>query len=224
MKNTDRKEQEKMLLKAGMCSVQKHNIADECPEFIKQADCVISSPPCNLTTLRKTYNEAGVKFPWTTYEPFVERFFKYIDTINPDVLYIQVYPSNRNAFIKECEKRFKFVCTDNSYYYRCKKNLCWIIRCGNEDEAPGPEKEIDAAAYIRWVCKNVDCRCIADPCSGTGIVGINANRYEKKFVGTELNGRKIEALINDVTAYEQKKAEKEKKKMMKAMKARRLNR
>ena len=61
----------------------------------------------------------------------------------------------------------------------------------------------------------MECRCIADPCSGTGIVGINANRYEKKFVGTELNGRKIDALINAVTAYEQKKAEKEKKRMEK---------
>ena len=201
------------IIKTGMGRVMVHDIYEECPEFLKEADCLFCDPPCSVGNLKTFYTKADRTDYKETYEPFMDRFFKYVDEIQPKIMYVEVFASNKNAFIKECEKRFKYVTVDDSYYYHNKKNRCWIIRCGHEEEAPGPDNMIDEETYIRWICKNVDYKCIADPCIGRGLVGINSHKNEKKFVGTELNKKRLAILLQRIDDYNAKQTARERKKL-----------
>lgn len=47
---------------------------------------------------------------------------------------------------------------------------------------------------------------------GTGLVGLNAHKNEKKFVGTELNKKRLAILLQRIDEYDAKQTEKEIKK------------
>lgn len=186
------------IIETGTGKVMVHDIYEECPEFMKTADCMFCDPPCSVGNLKTFYTKADRTDYKETYEPFVERFFHYVDEIRPELLYIEVFASNKDIVMEECKKRYPFVSIDDSYYYHNKKNKCWIVRCGKRNPAPTPEKSIDEQCYIRWICENVEFNCIADPCMGTGLVGYYANINKKKFVGTELNKKRLALLVDDI--------------------------
>lgn len=186
------------IIETGTGQVMVHDIYEECPEFMKQANCLFVDPPCSVGNLKTFYTKADRTDYKETYEPFVERLFHYIDEIQPEILYIEVFASNKNMIINECQKRYKYISVDDSYYYHNRKNKCWIVRCGKAAEAEHPEKAMDESCYIKWICKNVDFNCIADPCMGRGLVGYYANLNNKKFVGTELNKKRLAILVDDI--------------------------
>jgi hypothetical protein len=57
---------------------------------------------------------------------------------------------------------------------------------------------MDEEDIIEWICKNEEYNCIGDLCIGRGLVGINAYKNSKKFVGTELNKKRLSVLLERI--------------------------
>ena len=177
--------------------VKVHNIFDKLPDFMKKADVIFCDPPCSLTNINTFYTKADRNDYQTSFEPFKIRFFECIDEIKPKQLFVEVFKSNKNDFLIECQKRYKFVKVYDSKYYNNNKNKCWIIHCA-DFEVDYPINGIDEAKIIAWICKNIDFNCIGDLCMGRGLVGYNAFINNKHFVGTELNKKRLAVLIDNI--------------------------
>lgn len=186
------------VIEIGTGKVKVHNIFDELPEFMKEADCIFVDPPCSLGNINTFYTKAERTDHQSSYEPFKKRLFECIDEIQPKILYLEVFKSNKNSFIEECEKRYKFVEVVESSYYHNKKNKCWIIQCCNE-EINKPNTFLDEEDFINWICSNVNYTCIGDLCMGRGLVGYYSYLNKKKFVGTELNSKRLAVLIDKIS-------------------------
>lgn len=127
------------------------------------------------------------------------RFWEVIDEIKPKRLFLEVFKSNKERFILECQKRYKNVKVYNSMYYKNPKNKCWIIQASNDDLLDIEIEGIDEEKVIENICNNADYECIGDPCMGKGLVAFYANKIGKKFVGTELNKYRLAVCLQRVT-------------------------
>ena len=186
-------------IKIGTGIVKVHNIFDNLPKFMKLADCIFCDPPCSKSNINSFYTKADRKDYQESYEPFQKRFFECIDEINPQKLYIEVFKSNKEYFINECNKRYKYVNIIDSKYYNKDKNKCWIIQCQNtEIQDKLKYKNLDEQIIIEKICKEENYNCIGDLCMGKGLVGYYANKYNKKFVGTEINKKRLAVLIERI--------------------------
>jgi hypothetical protein len=177
--------------------VKVHDIFDEIPEFMKQADCLFIDPPCNDGNLKSFYTKADLE-KRDTISKFNNRLFDLIDTINPNHLFIEVFKSNFDEIFSRLNERYG---TDmsvfESYYYGKSTNKCWIFYAslqGVSFDLPF----LDEEKAIEFICKNLDFNCIGDLCMGKGLVGFYANKYGKRFVGTELNKKRLACLVEHI--------------------------
>lgn len=186
-------------IQTGTGIVKVHNVFDPLPDFMKQADCIFVDPPCNLSNINSFYTKADRLDYQQSYLPFQNRLFECIDEISPKRLFLEVFTSNLAAFKAECEKRFKNVRTYNTTYYFNKRNKCYILACDNEETlCEYPFDGIDEETAIEWICKSVYFDCIGDLCMGQGLVGWYANQAGKRFVGTELNLKRLAVLVESI--------------------------
>lgn len=167
----------------------------EMPFFMKEADVLFIDPPCNQGNLTSFYTKADQQ-NLNEYEKFFKFLFKRIDEINPKLLFLEVFKSNINLFLKECEKRFIYVNYYNSMYYNNKKNKCWVIQASNEKLYYPELENLDEEKIIKWICENINFDCIGDLCMGKGLVGKYAFLNNKKFVGIELNKKRLALLMD----------------------------
>lgn len=182
-------------------TVAVNNIFDEVPEYMKQADMVFVDPPWNLGNLNTFYTKAGRNDYQLFFEPFYHRVFDYIREIKPKVAYVEIGKEYLADFIMEMRKIYKYVTFYNSSYYHNKKNKCYIIRGSNKAKKPDLDY-MDEEDIIKWICKNEDYECICDFCMGQGLVGKYAAEAGKKFVGGELNEKRLSVLLSRVPGYE----------------------
>lgn len=167
----------------------------EMPDFMKEADIIFCDPPCNQGNLTSFYTKANQQ-NLNEYKDFYNALFKRIDEINPRLLFLEVFKNNIDLFLKECEKRYLYVNYYNSMYYNNKKNKCWIIQATNEKIYYPELENLDEEKTIKWICKNINFTCIGDLCMGKGLVGKYAYLNNKKFVGIELNKKRLALLID----------------------------
>lgn len=175
--------------------VKVHDIFDQTPDFMKNADCLFCDPPCSKGNLKSFYTKASLDLA-KTYDAFNEALFRTIDEIKPGRVFIEVFKSNKLLIEKYLISRYINVSTTQSYYYYNKSNLCWVVQASNAVLIDIPYN--DEQAIIEFICKAVDFKCIADPCMGRGLVGYYANKYNKAFVGTELNYKRLAVLIDRI--------------------------
>lgn len=179
----------------GTGTVKVHSIFNDVPEFMKAADCIFTDPPCNKGNLKSFYTKAEMQLE-ETYDQFNIALFETIDQINPKHIFIEVFKSNKEVIEKLINDRFKNVSITQSFYYFDREKVCWIIQGSNEKLVDLPY--LDEQWIIEHICKELDFNCIADPCMGRGLVGFYANKYNKKFVGTELNEKRLAVLIERI--------------------------
>ena len=169
--------------------LKAHNIFDQTPDFMKEADLLFVDPPWNQGNLRSFYtkNEDILE---DTFEDFYKRLFQVIKEINPRIAYVEVGKEYLADFIMEMRKLFKYVTFYNSSYYHSQKNHCYVIR--GSDKAKKPRLDgLDEEDIIEWICQNEAYEIIADPCMGQGLVAFYASQAGKRFVGTEMNPKRV---------------------------------
>ena len=187
------------IIRIGTGLVQVHNIFDELPDFMKAADFLFSDPPCSMSNINSFYTKANRSDYQTSYEPFVNRFWQVVDEIKPRVVAIEIFRSNSAAMVSEGIKRYEHFRVYNSTYYHNKKNRCQIVIFSDDvKKTLYPIEEMDEQDIIEYLCSNAEYNCIADPCMGQGLVGFYANKANKRFVGTELNEKRLAVLIERI--------------------------
>lgn len=183
-------------IRAGGGIVKVHDIFDSTPEFMKEADCVFVDPPCSLGNLRSFYTKAEERMRTAEYGRFADRLFEVIDEIGPKRLFVEAFASNREDFEKRIRERFPCVRLYDSSYYHRPANRCWIIQGTAEPE--DWRLSVDEEDAIAKICRWVPFDCIADPCMGRGLVGLHAFRNGRRFVGTELNPKRLAVLLDRI--------------------------
>jgi len=184
-------------IKIGTGLIKVNDIFDELPAFMKSADCLFIDPPCSEGNLKSFYTKNDLE-KRASIEKFNNRLFELIDEINPKHLFIEVFKSNFDEIFSKLNERYGAdMSFFESYYYGKSSNKCWIFYAFLEDikfEIP----ILDEEKVIEFICKNLDFNCIGDLCMGKGLVGFYANKYNKKFVGTELNKKRLACLIEHI--------------------------
>lgn len=180
----------------GSC-VKVHNIFDPLPEFMKQADLIFVDPPWNLGNLNTFYTKAGRDDKQSDFERFYKRLFECIAEISPRICYVEVGKEYIAEFIMEMKRLYPAVTFYNSSYYHRKENMCYVIR-GAQKRKKLLLDYMDEEDIIKWICGHEEYDCIGDPCMGRGLVGVNAHKNGKRFVGTELNHKRLSVLLEQL--------------------------
>jgi hypothetical protein len=181
--------------------VQVHDIFDPLPEFMKQADILFVDPPWNLSNINTFYMKADKAERIDEYGKFYKRLFDCIEEINPHTCYVEIGKEHLADFVLEMRSLFKYVTFYNSFYYHDKNKICYVVRGSMKFKKPKLDY-MDEEDIIEWVCKNEDYTCIGDLCMGRGLVGVNAYKNKKRFVGTELNHKRLSVLVERIMTYE----------------------
>ena len=180
-----------------------HDIFEPLPNFMKQSDCIFSDPPCSVANINAFYTKADREDYQKSFDPFTNRFFECIDEIQPTKVFLEVFKSNKDTFLLELQKRYKNVKIINSYYYHKPTNTCKILYASNEPLEQTPN-DIDEEDFIKWVCQNINYDCIGDLCMGTGLIGWYSFLNNKKFVGTEINKKRLGILVDKIKNHKEK--------------------
>lgn len=181
--------------------VKVHDIFEPLPEFMKNADCIFTDLPYNLTLLNGFYTKAERTDYKSDFECFYKRLFECIDEIHPDKLFLEIGKEYLAELIVECKKRYKYVTFYNSSYYHKKDNKCYVIQA-SEKKMKLPLDYMDEENIIQYICENVDYECIGDLCMGKGLVGWYSYINGKPFVGTELNKKRLAVLVDKITKHQ----------------------
>lgn len=177
--------------------IKVHDIFDPLPEFMKEADLIFVDPPWNLGNLNSFYTKADRDDYKDSFIPFYKRLFECIAEINPRTCYVEIGKEHLADFIIEMRKLYKYVTFYNSTYYHNKDKLCYIVRGSNKFNKPKLDG-MDEEDIIEWVCANEKYEVIGDLCIGRGLVAVGAYKNGKRFVGTELNHKRLSVLIERV--------------------------
>jgi hypothetical protein len=181
--------------------VQVQDLILNMPKFMREADVLFCDPPCSQGNLTSFYTKAD-QINTQSFTIFYNHLFKRIDEIKPKHLFIEVFKSNKEIFIEECKKRFTYHHIYNSYYYNKPSNKCWVLQYSNHPIPFINEiNNIDEEKIIKWICANFNYNCIGDLCMGKGLVGKYAFLSNKKFVGIELNKKRLALLVDFIKNY-----------------------
>lgn len=165
--------------------------------FMCQADCIFIDPPCSNGNLKTFYTKADIPYFDGDYLEFTKYIFNAIDRISPNIVFVEVFNSNREIIAEELTKRFKFVHKNKCTYYHNSKNICWILQASNSKKVYNLDG-IDEWNAVFEICENVPFQCIGDFCIGRGLVARAAYKYGKKFVGQELNDKRLAVCISEI--------------------------
>lgn len=171
----------------------------EMPPFMYDADTLFIDPPCNQGNLRSFHTKADKDLAYH-FDTFEKCLFERIGEIKPDYLFLEVFKSNRERFEAKCRAMFGSVEVYRSMYYNRPKNICWVLHCTDREENRRYDvlEGMDEEKIIKWLCKNHKYNCIGDLCMGKGLVGRYAHENGKRFVGTELNEKRLAILVDHI--------------------------
>lgn len=174
-----------------------HDLYDELPHFTQTADMIIVDPPWNLGNVNTFYTKAEKQGEHqNTYHEFYVQLFKQIDVVNPHTIFIEIGKQNVENFIAELEQRFKFVQKWDITYY--KKYPCHYLRASNRSTT-----NFDYSNWDEWdaILKSLeieDYETVLDLCMGQGLVAEGAYVNGKKFIGLELNKKRLAVVIERI--------------------------
>lgn len=178
-------------------TIKVHNIFEPLPSFMFEADCIFVDPPWNVGNLNTFYTKAEIYNRVQNFETFYGRLFECIQEISPKTCYVEIGKEYLDKFIDKLKEIYKYVNFYNSTYYHQKNNKCYVIRGSNKFTKPKLD-DMDEEDIIKWICENEDYSCIGDLCMGRGLVGLYAYKNGKKFVGTELNHKRLSVLVERI--------------------------
>ena len=168
--------------------------------------CIYCNPPAGISSLTE-----AMPGKYTTYEEYAMDLFQYIDSMQPQTLYIEAGVTNRELLLQICRQRFQYVDLDECRAgYRASRR-CWIIRCGKSAPAPHPDREhMGTRGYIRWICRQEDITNITHIYMTDGWLELQAYKNEKKITSALKPGARPERLEEMIEEHEKKKQKKEK--------------
>lgn len=186
--------------------VKACDLTADLPAFMKEADTLFLDPPWSNGNLKSFYTKAGFRTA-IQFGEFTKHLFSRVDEIGPCTLFVEIGKAALANYLNLTEARYRYVTFYNSTYYHKRGNKCYVIHGTNDRERRRyPELEdLDEEAIIEWVCRNHPYQCIGDLCMGRGLVGRYAYSNGKRFVGTELNPKRLAVLVDFIRTREHNK-------------------
>lgn len=179
----------------GSC-LQPHDIMNPLPDFMSKADILFTDSPWNTGNLRTFYTKAQIVPDFDAqFCTFYKRLFECIGEINPRVAYTEIGKEYLADYITEMRRHYRYVTFYNSSYYHKQTNMCYVVRGASKPARGIAYDYLDEEDIIQRVCSDEDYDCIGDLCMGQGLVAVNAFKAGRKFVGTELNHKRLSVTI-----------------------------
>lgn len=167
------------------------------PEFMRGADMVYTDPPWSKGNMNSFVTKAGLDTYVASFDEFMDVLFARIQEIGPRVCYLEVGKQHRQDFADRLQALSPVVQEWSILYYR--KHACFLLRGGDgavETDFTGLDDEETPAAAIaadRPIC-------VADLCTGRGLSLLAAHQHGVRFIGTELNRRRLAVAIDRAAA------------------------
>ena len=189
-------EEKPWALEDGKGILQVHDIYNPLPDFMREADMVITDLPYNQAMATGYYTKAELEKPNKSFEEFYKRLFSQIDKISPDILFVQIGKQNIKKIEAEIRMRYEFVEVFNVFYH--KTNPCFFVRASRTGYSEYNYEGLDEMDVIELACANEDYEVVADPLMGQGAVAVSAYKADKAFLGTELNKNRLAVTLEKV--------------------------
>jgi hypothetical protein len=177
-------------------SLSVYDIMDGLPQFIYDADMIYSDTPWNLGNITAFYTKAELEYRVFSFSEFTSKLFEHIAHIKPNICYLEIGKQNFGLFVENMQSLFPVVQDWDIVYY--KKNPNKLIRGGYEKQIFDFSGKDDALTPL-LAMENENFNCVADVCMGRGGTAMAAYSLKKRFVGTELNKRRLAVAIENVS-------------------------
>ena len=176
------------------------------PEFMKSADALFVDPPWNAGNAKSFYTKAGIYIPGIDFHAFSSILFQRIFEISPDTVFVEIGKQYIGLYLQSLGGMFKYVTLYNSSYYHRKQNKCYVIHATNSGKLKRHKilEDMDEEDIIKWLCRNHPYQCVGDLCMGRGLVGKHSYLNGRRFVGTELNPKRLAVLVDFIRSREAK--------------------
>jgi len=175
--------------------VSVRDITAVMPVYMLKADMVYCDPPWSLGNVNCFYTKAGHMDRISDFGEFSRLLFERIQQIGPKVCYVEIGKQNREMFLSRMREIFSVVQYWEIRYYN--KYPCFLIRGGSFFQEFNFAKYDDSNTPF-FTIEVEEPNCIADLCTGQGLTAVAAFRNGRRFVGTELNPRRLAVAIDRV--------------------------
>ena len=175
--------------------VMAHDLFNGLPAHMREADLIYCDPPWNTSNINAFYTKAGIQ-QTREFHSFADLLFTSIMAIHPGVCYIEIGKQNLKLFEAELKLMYPYVQTWEVTYY--KRNRSYLLRGGKYGFSQTNFTGMDDMHTPRAAMMTEQFTCVGDLCMGRGLTGTAAYRLGKRFVGTELNKRRLAVLIDEV--------------------------
>lgn len=178
-----------------------HDITHGLPDFMRAADTLFIDPPCSTGNLRTFHTKADRDLLYT-FSDFEHALFDCVAKIAPRHMFMELFKSNFTVFHERIRGLFTHVAVYESCYYNRPGNKCWVVHASNDPLPDYPLQGLDEMKIIQWIAKHHGYRCLGDLCMGQGSVGKHAYLNGRRFVGTELNPKRLARLVEFISETE----------------------
>lgn len=180
--------------------VQVCDWTETLPAFMKEADTLFIDPPWNKGNMNTFYTKAGLPHRSFDFHRFSDTLFRRIQEIAPETGFIEIGKEHLPEYGVRLKAFYKYVTFYNSSYYHNPANKCYVLHATNTFKKRRYKvlEDMDEEDIIKWVCAHHDYECIGDLCMGRGMVGKNAYLNQKRFVGVELNPKRLAVLVHTI--------------------------
>lgn len=193
--------------------VAVHDLYDPLPPFMAQADVVFVDIPYNQSLLTNfAMRDEARRSPRNDvrFETFLRRVFECINReVMPNAALIECGKQSVAAVEALMREHYSLVKVyHGTYYHKATSVACVVYGRNSFSKLPSflPFDGMDEADMVTWLCQNAEFDCIGDLCMGKGLVGREAYKHGRSFVGTELNPARLQVLLDWIAKQEAKRA------------------
>lgn len=170
-----------------------NDILKKIPEYLKEADMIYTDTPWDTGSMNSFFTKAHIKEKHS-FDELCDTVYNCIVTINPKICYLEIGKQNINKYKDILNKLYPVVQEWNIVY---KKNPMKLLRGGhNIQQYDFTGLDDNDAPLIAM--KNEEFNCVCDFCMGQGLTAVAAYNLQKKFVGSELNKRRLAVTIDKI--------------------------
>lgn len=176
-------------------AVMVHDLFNGLPAHMREADLIYCDPPWNTSNINAFYTKAGI--PQTReFADFADALFDAISIIRPQVCYLEIGKQNLAMFEARLAELYPYTQTWPVTYY--KRNRSYLVRGSRWGHTGVDFADMDDMNTPRAAMMSEPFERVGDLCMGRGLTGVTAYQLGKRFVGTELNKRRLAVLIDEV--------------------------
>lgn len=168
--------------------VQAVDLFNGLPKHMRKADMLYIDPPWNTGNINSFYTKAGMQDIRRQIGDFFDVLLTYTLTIKPKVLYMEIGKQGLDDMIARVGRSYPVVQHWKITYY--KKHPSYLVRGGAE--ATGVDYTgMDDGQTPYLAVESESPTIVGDLCTGRGLIAEAAMQHGKRFVGTELNRKRL---------------------------------